>query len=219
VNEAPVRLLLVDDHAVVRMGLATLFAAAPGFAVVGEAGTVAEAIAEASRTRPDVVIMDVRLPDGSGVEACREIRSERPETRVVILTSYTGEDAVVASIMAGAAGYFLKQSEPIRLIEAVRTAARGSSLLDPAISDTVVQWMQRVGSPDAGDPLAGLSDQERRVLPLIAEGRTNREIAQTLLLSEHTIKNYVSNILQKLQLSRRAEVAAFIARRRRDRGG
>src|SRR3954471_21008127 len=139
--DAPIKLLLVDDHRVVRLGLRTLFETAPQFNVVAEAGTVAEAVVAARRSQPDVGVMDVRLPDGSGVEACREIRSERPETRVVILTSYSDEDAVVASIMAGAAGYLLKQSEPIRLIEAVRTAARGSSLLDPAISDTVVQWM------------------------------------------------------------------------------
>lgn len=212
---APIRLLLVDDHRVVRLGLGTLFGTVSGVRVVGEAGSVAEALAEAGRCRPDVVIMDLRLPDGSGVEACREIRSERPEVQVIMLTSYADEEAVIASIMAGAAGYLLKQSEPERLIEAVEIAARGGSLLDPAIARTVLDWMQRVGTADALDPLAGLSEQERRVLPLLAEGRTNRQIAAALQLSEHTVKSYVSNILQKLHLSRRAEAAAFIAHRRR----
>lgn len=209
-----VRLLLVDDHAVVRMGLAALFGTVPAFTVVGEAGTVAEAIAGARRCKPDVVVMDVRLPDGSGVEACREIRAERPQTRVMMLTSFPDNDLVVASIMAGAAGYLLKRSKPEQLIQAVEIVASGGSLLDPAITATVVEWMQRVGEADAGDPLLRLlSAQERKVLPLIAEVKTNREIAAALYLSEYTVKTYVSNILQKLWLSRRAEAAAFVGRR------
>jgi DNA-binding NarL/FixJ family response regulator len=211
---SPVKLLLVDDHRVVRLGLRALFETAPQFVVVGEAGTVAEALVAARQGQPDVVVLDVRLPDGSGVEACREIRSERPRTRVLMLTSYADEDAVVASIMAGAAGYLLKQSDPDRLIEAVEIVARGGSLLDPAITQTVLQWIQRLGTRAIEDPLLALSDQERRILPLLAEGKTNREIAAELYLSEHTVKTYVSNILQKLHLSRRAEAAAFIARRR-----
>jgi DNA-binding NarL/FixJ family response regulator len=213
-----VKLLLVDDHRVVRLGLRTLFETVAHFSVVGEAGTVATAIAEARRAQPDVILMDVRLPDGSGVEACREIRSERPRTRVLMLTSYTDEDAVVASIMAGAAGYLLKQTDPERLVEAVEIVARGGSLLDPAITQTVLQWMRRLGAQASDDPLTGLSDQERKILPLLAEGKTNREIAGVLYLSEHTVKTYVSNILQKLHLSRRAEAAAFIARRRSQAG-
>jgi DNA-binding NarL/FixJ family response regulator len=209
-----VKLLLVDDHRVVRLGLRALFETVPQFVVVGEAGTVAEALVAARQGQPDVVVLDVRLPDGSGVEACREIRSERPRTRVLMLTSYADEDAVVASIMAGAAGYLLKQSDPDRLIEAVEIVARGGSLLDPAITQTVLQWIQRLGTRAIEDPLLALSDQERRILPLLAEGKTNREIAAELYLSEHTVKTYVSNILQKLHLSRRAEAAAFIARRR-----
>ncbi|HWP29615.1 MAG TPA: response regulator transcription factor [Chloroflexota bacterium] len=211
---SPVKLLLVDDHRVVRLGLRALFETVPQFVVVGEAGTVAEALVAARQGQPDVVVMDVRLPDGSGVEACREIRSERPRTRVLMLTSYADEDAVVASIMAGAAGYLLKQSDPDRLIEAVEIVARGGSLLDPAVTQTVLQWIQRLGTRAIEDPLLALSDQERRILPLLAEGKTNREIAAELYLSEHTVKTYVSNILQKLHLSRRAEAAAFIARRR-----
>ena len=213
-SEAQVKLLLVDDHRVVRLGLRTLFGTVPHFAVVGEAGSIAEAVVEARRCQPDVVLMDVRLPDGSGVEACREIRSEQPHVRVLMLTSYADEDAVVASIMAGAAGYLLKQTDPERLVEAIKTVARGDSLLDAAVTQTVLQWMRRLGAQATDDPLAELSDQERKILPLIAEGKTNREIAAGLYLSEHTVKTYVSSILQKLHLTRRAEAAAFIARRR-----
>ena len=212
-----VRLLLIDDHEVLRLGLRTLFDTAGGFLVVGEAGTVAEGIAQARAQRPDVAIVDLRLPDGSGVEACREIRSERPETRVVVLTSYSDEDAVISSIVSGAAGYLLKQTPPRQLVEAVRTVALGGSLLDPAVTGVVLDRLKRTSSGGAEDPLvvAGLSPQERNILPLIAEGKTNREIAEVLVLSERTIKTYVSNILQKLQLSRRSEAAAFSARQRR----
>ena len=211
------KLLLVDDHKVVRLGLASLFATVPGISVVGEAGTVAEAIAEARRCAPDVVIMDVRLPDGSGVEACREIRSEQPETHVVMLTSFADEDAVISSIVAGAAGYVLKSAEPERLVEAVQGASRGVSLLDPTITATVLNRMRRLAATAEDDPLAGLSEQERNILPLIAEGKTNRQIAAALSLSEHTVKSYVSNILQKLHLVSRAEAAAFITRVRDNR--
>ena len=213
--ESRVRLLLVDDHAVVRVGLAALLGTVAGFEVVGEAGTAAEAVEAARRCRPDVVLLDVRLPDGSGVEACREIRAALPETQVVMLTTYADEDALIASVMAGAAGYLLKESQPERLIEAVERAARGGSLLDPGVTETVLNLIRRLGAHAPDDPLAGLSEQERKILPLIAEGKTNREIAGALYLSEHTVKSYVSNILQKLHLARRAEAAAFIARRSR----
>jgi two-component system, NarL family, response regulator DevR len=206
------RLLLVDDHKVVRLGLASLFATVPGFSVVGEAGSVAEAIAEARRCAPDVVVMDVRLPDGSGVEACREIRSEQPETHVVMLTSFADEEAVISSIVAGAAGYVLKTAEPERLVEAIQGAIRGTSLLDPTVTATVLNRMRRLAAAADDDPLAPLSEQERNILPLIAEGKTNRQIAAALSLSEHTVKSYVSNILQKLHLVSRAEAAAFITR-------
>ena len=213
-----VRLLIVDDHEVLRLGLTTLFKAQRRFDVVGETGSASQAVAEARRCQPDVVIMDIRLPDGSGVEVCREIRSERPETAVLMLTSYADEDAVVASIMAGAAGYLLKQVPPSQLIQAVETIARGGSLLDPTVTRSVLGWMQRVGQ-SALDPLvqAGLSEQERKILPLIADGKTNREIAAELCLSERTVKSYVSNILQKLKLTRRTEAAAFAARRAQNR--
>jgi two-component system, NarL family, response regulator DevR len=216
-TQEQVRLLLIDDHEVLRLGLRTLFDTAGGFLVVGEAGTVAEGIAQARAQQPDVAIVDLRLPDGSGVEACREIRSERPETRVVVLTSYSDEDAVISSIVSGAVGYLLKQTPPRQLVEAVRTVALGGSLLDPAVTGVVLDRLKRAGTRGAEDPLvvAGLSPQERNILPLIAEGKTNREIAEVLVLSERTIKTYVSNILQKLQLSRRSEAAAFSARQRR----
>jgi two-component system, NarL family, response regulator DevR len=214
-----VRLLLVDDHRVVRMGLVALFEKVPRFAVVGEAGTMAEAVAEAERCRPDVVVMDVRLPDGTGVEACREIRAGRPDTRVFMLTSYADQDAVVASIMAGAAGYLLKHNDPKQLIQAVDTVAGGGSLLDPAVVHTVLEWIRCGDSPGTDDRLAALSQQEHRVLSLVAAGKTNRDIAGALGLSEHTVKIHVSHILEKLRLVRRAEAAAFVAGRRLPGGG
>ena len=181
--------------------------------MVGEADSVASAVAEARRCRPDVVLMDVRLPDGSGVEAWREIRSTLPRTQVLTLTSYADEDAVVTPIVAGAAGYLLKQTPPRALVRAVETVAGGGSLLDPAVTDSVLRWIRRQGAQPSADPLAALSEQERRILDLIAEGKTNREIAGSLYLSEHTVRTHVSHILRKLQLARRAEAAAFVARR------
>jgi len=208
---SPTRLLLVDDHAVVRLGLAALLSTAPGLSIVAEAGTVAEALVEARRTKPDVVVMDVRLPDGSGVEACRAIRSERSETRVLMLTSFADDEAVVSSVMAGAAGYLLKNTEPERLIEAIELVARGESLLDPRVTTVVLDRLRR-GSGRDTNPLTVLSEHERRIVPLIAAGKTNREIAAELHLSEHTVKAYVSDILRKLRLSRRAQAAALIGR-------
>jgi len=209
-SEGLISIVVVDDHWLVRRGLTNLFANLPHFAKVGEASTAAEAILAARTYAPDVVIMDVRLPDGSGVEACRQIRSDNPRTRVIMLTSFCDEDAVIAAILAGASGYLLKQSEPERLIAAVETAAAGGSLLDPAVSDTVLHWMRGAASASrSGDRL---SDQERKILPLIARGKTNRQIAAELYLSEHTVKTYVSSLLKKLQLARRAEAAAYIAR-------
>ncbi len=204
-------LLLVDDHAVVRLGLVALLKTVPQFAVVAEAATVAEALVQARRTKPDVVVMDVRLPDGSGVEACRAIRSERPETRVLMLTSFSDDEAVVASVLAGAAGYLLKNTEPDRLIEAIELVARGESLLDPRVTAVVLERLRRGPARDA-DPLAALSEHERRIVPMIAAGKTNREIAAELHLSEHTVKAYVSDILRKLRLTRRAQAAALVSR-------
>lgn len=212
VAEASIRLMLVDDHAVVRLGLRTLFEALPRFQVVGEAGSVAEVIPVAAACQPDVVIMDVRLPDGSGIEACRDLRSDRPATRVVMLTSFPDDDAVVAAILAGASGYLLKQTAPRQLVAAVETVAQGGSLFDPAVTQTVLTWLRQTRPQAAADPLARLTTRERRVLPLIADGLTNREIAHRLSVSEHTVKTHVSNILRKLGLPRRIDAAAFLAR-------
>jgi DNA-binding NarL/FixJ family response regulator len=219
--ERPIRVLLVDDHKVVLLGIAALFKTVPHIQVVGEAGSVAEAVAEARCRQPDVVLLDVRLPDGTGADACRQIRAERPDCGVVMLTSYSDEEAVIASITAGASGYLLKRTDPERLIEAVEAVARGDSLLDPATTQIALTWLRRIaaqtaddpGGTCAEDPLTALSDQERKILSLIAAGQTNRQIAAELSLAESTVKTYVSNILQKLHLVRRAQAAAFIARR------
>jgi DNA-binding NarL/FixJ family response regulator len=207
-----IRLMLVDDHKVLRIGLASLFQTVPSVEVVGEAGGTEEAIQVAMRTDPDVVLMDVRLPEGDGIEACRAILAERPQTRIIMLTSYPDEDAVIASIMAGAAGYLLKQTDPERLIEAVERVADGASLLDPEVTRSALEFMRRGETAQADDSLASLSDQERRILPLIAEGKTNREIGAELNLSPHTVKTYVSSIFQKLHLARRSQAAAFVGR-------
>jgi DNA-binding NarL/FixJ family response regulator len=204
------RILLCDDHEVVREGLRGLIARQDGMTVVGEAGTVAEVIAAAARTKPDVVIMDVRLPDGSGVEACRAIREARPETKVIMLTSYADDDALFASIIAGASGYLLKQTRGQAVVDAITTVASGRSLLDPDVTGKV---LERIRESRAEDPaIAALTDQERKVLGGLAEGQTNREIGEKLFLSEKTVKNYVSRILDKLGLSRRAEAAAYMAK-------
>jgi DNA-binding NarL/FixJ family response regulator len=213
VSDRPIAVLLVDDHAVVRLGLAALLATVPAFEVVGQASTAAEAMVAARRTHPDVVVMDVRLPDGSGVDVCRAIRAEREATRVLMLTSYTEDEAVVASVLAGADGYLLKSTEPDRLIEAIERVAGGESLLDPRVTAAVLDRLRRAPAGEAG-PLAALSEQERRIVPLIAEGKTNRQIADALYLSEHTVKSYVSGVLKKLRLARRAELAALVARQK-----
>jgi DNA-binding NarL/FixJ family response regulator len=207
-----IRVLIVDDHEVVREGLRALLRRRPQLAVVGEADSVATAVEEAQRTEPDVVIMDVRLPDGSGVEACREIRAHRPETKVIMLTSYADDEAVFASIMAGATGYLLKQTRTKALVDAIDRAMRGESLLDPAVTQRILERV-RAGGTRKDDELSLLSEQERKILDLIAEGKTNKEIAQEVYLSDKTVKNYVSSILSKLNLHRRSEAAAFIARR------
>ena len=210
------RLLVVDDHEVVRQGLVALLGRREGFQVVAEAGTVAEAIDAARRFEPDIVVMDVRLPDGSGVEACREIRSEFPGTRVVMLTSYPDEEAVLSAIVAGASGYLLKQVRARDLITALETVGRGGSLLDPAVTEKVLERIRRIATGGQSDELAALTAQERRILLLVAEGKTNKEIASEIFLSDKTVKNYVSSILSKLNLERRAQAAAFVAKHRLD---
>jgi two-component system response regulator DevR len=206
------RVLLCDDHEVVREGLRVLIARQEGMSVVGEAGTVAEAIDAAARSKPDVVIMDVRLPDGSGVEACRAIREARPETKVIMLTSYADDDALFASIIAGASGYLLKQTRGQAVVDAITAVAAGRSLLDPDVTGKVLERVRQ--SRDEDPALASLTEQERKVLAGLAEGHSNREISEKLFLSEKTVKNYVSRILDKLGLSRRAEAAAFVAKHR-----
>ena len=209
----PIRVMLVDDHEVVREGLRTLLARRPNVTVVGEAGSVAEAVDAAAKTKPDVVIMDVRLPDGSGVEACRLIRDHRVETRVIMLTSYADDEALFASIVAGASGYLLKQTRGQALVDAIDAVAKGRSLLDPDVTEKVLERVRR-GRKEEDPAFASLTDQERKVLEQMAEGKTNREIGEVLFLSEKTVKNYVSRILDKLGLKRRAEAAAYMARRR-----
>ena len=206
------RMLVVDDHEVVRQGLVALIDRREGFEVVAEAGTVAEAVSAAARFEPDLVIMDVRLPDGSGIEACREIRAARPETRIVMLTSYPDEEAVLSAIIAGASGYLLKQIRGRDLIAALESVGRGESLLDPAVTEKVLQRVRVAATGGAADELSDLTTQERKILLLVAEGKTNKEIAADIFLSDKTVKNYVSSILSKLNLQRRTQAAAFVAR-------
>ena len=208
----PLRILVVDDHEVVRQGLVALLDRRDGFDVVAQAGTVAEAVAEAARFEPDVVVMDVRLPDGSGIEACREIRGARPQTRVIMLTSYPDEEAVLSAIIAGAAGYLLKQIRGRDLVAALEAVGRGESLLDPAVTERVLQRVRTAASGGAADELSELTSQERKILMLVAEGQTNKEIATAVFLSDKTVKNYVSSILSKLNLQRRTQAAAFVAK-------
>jgi two-component system, NarL family, response regulator DevR len=210
----PLRLLVVDDHEVVRQGLVALLERRPNFQVVAEAGTAAESVDLARRFQPDLVVMDVRLPDGSGIEACREIRAELPATRVVILTSYPDEEAVFSAIIAGASGYLLKQVRGRDLVAALEAVGRGESLLDPAVTEKVLDRVRRIATSGANDDLAQLTSQEQKILLLVAEGKTNKEIATEVFLSDKTVKNYVSSILSKLNLQRRAQAAAFVAKRR-----
>jgi len=217
---SPLRLLVVDDHEVVRQGLVALLERREAFQVVAEAGTVAESIEQARRHQPDIVIMDVRLPDGSGIEACRAIRAELPDTRVVMLTSYPDEEAVLSAIVAGASGYLLKQIRGRDLVAALETVGRGGSLLDPAVTERVLDRIRRIATGvSENDELSQLTSQERKILLLVAEGKTNKEIAGEIFLSDKTVKNYVSSILAKLNLERRAQAAAFVAKHRIDRGG
>ena len=215
--ERPLRVVVVDDHEVVRQGLVALLARRDGFQVVAEAGTVAESIEAARRHRPDIVVMDVRLPDGSGVEACREIRAELPETRVIMLTSYPDDEAVLSAIVAGASGYLLKQIRARDLVAALETVGRGESLLDPAVTEKVLERVRRIAAGAYADELSELTSQEQKILMLVAEGKTNKEIAADVFLSDKTVKNYVSSILSKLNLERRAQAAAFVAKHRTDR--
>jgi two-component system, NarL family, response regulator DevR len=208
----PIRVVLVDDHEVVRNGIKLLLGETPGMTIVGEAGTVKDAIARVEWARPDVVIMDIRLPDGSGIEATREIRARLPNTQVLMLTTYADDEALFASIMAGAAGYVLKQIKGADLVRAIQTVGSGQSLLDPAVTKGVLDRLRKGKHLLKDERLARLSAQEERILEMIADGKTNREIGDKLHLAEKTVKNYVTSILSKLEVARRAEAAAYLAR-------
>ena len=212
-KKKPIRLLLVDDHQVVRVGLRTVLHNRQGITVVGEAGSKAEAVREAKRLKPDVILMDVRLPDGSGVEAAREILSMHPTTRVLFLTSYADDDSILASVLAGAQGYFLKNIDSNELIRSIRVVSTGQSLLDPVYTQRALNWLK--AGPDQGSPVRKktLAPQEERVLALVAEGLTNKEIGAALQLSDKTVKNYLSNVFEKLHVSRRAQAATFYVKR------
>jgi two-component system response regulator DevR len=212
-----ISVFLLDDHEVVRRGVRELIEAEDDMVVVGEAGTAEEAIGRIPATSPNVAVLDVRLPDGDGIEVCREIRSKHPEIACIMLTSFADDEAVYAAIMAGAAGYVLKQVRGSDLIAGIRRVAAGESLLDPTVTTRLLDRLRHQGDDDE---LATLSDQERKILDLIAEGLTNRQIGERMFLAEKTVKNYVSNLLSKMGMSRRTEAAVYAARlaERRSRG-
>ncbi|WP_061290306.1 response regulator transcription factor [Herbidospora cretacea] len=210
-----IRVFLLDDHEVVRRGVAALLESEDDIEVVGEAGTAAAGCARIPALRPDVAILDVRLPDGDGVKVCREVRSQLPGLACLMLTSYADDDALFEAVMAGAAGYVLKQIHGSDLVGAVRTVAAGQSLLDPQTTAAMLNRLR--DQAGRSDPLAMLSDQERTILELIGEGLTNRQIGERMFLAEKTVKNYVSNLLAKLNMQRRTQAAALAARMRADR--
>jgi two-component system response regulator DevR len=204
------RLFLLDDHEIVRRGIRELLEVEDDLEIVGEASTVEEALARVPATRPDVALLDVRLPDGSGVEACRDLRAANPDLRCIMLTSYADDEALFDAIMAGASGYVLKQVRGAELIEGIRRVAAGQSLLDPALTARVLERLRR--APEEDERFASLSEQERRILALLADGLTNRQIAAEMYLAEKTVKNYVSNLLGKMGMQRRTEAAVYAAR-------
>jgi DNA-binding NarL/FixJ family response regulator len=205
-----IRVFLLDDHEVVRRGVRDLLESEGDIEVVAEAASAAEALARVPAVKPDVAVLDVRLPDGDGVTVCRELRSQLPELACLMLTSFADDEALFDAILAGASGYVLKQVREADILGAVRTVAAGGSLLDPAATARVMARMREQAT--ASDPLQGLSDQERKVLDLIGEGLTNRQIGERMFLAEKTVKNYVSNLLAKLGMQRRTQAAAFVAR-------
>ena len=213
VKAKPIRLLLVDDHEVVRVGLRTVLHNNHGIIVVGEASTKAAAIRTVKRLKPDIVLMDVRLPDGSGVDACRAILASYPTTRIIFLTSYADEGSVLAAVLAGAQGYVLKDIDSSLLVRSIRTVFSGQSILNPTLTQRALNWIK--AWPEQNGPVQGhsLSPQEERVLALVAEGLTNKEIATTMQLSDKTVKNYLANMFQKLHISRRAQAATFFVKR------
>lgn len=211
-SDTPTKVLIVDDHEIVRKGLVMLISRQEDLVVAGEAGAAAEAVQKARELSPDVVVLDIRMPDGSGVEACRDIRAEHPDVKVLMLTSYSDEEAVMGSIMAVASGYLLKEIRSEEIVDAIKRVGAGQSLLDPMVTASVLDRIRN--GNDADDGWNQLTSQEQRILESIAEGKTNREIAQEIHLSDKTVKNYVSNILGKLEVSRRSQAAAYLAERR-----
>lgn len=210
-----IRVMLVDDHEIVRRGLQAVLERHPDIVVVGEAGSVTTAVQEAARLRPDVVVMDLRLPDGTGVEACRQIRSDLPETQVLILTSHADEDALFSAVLAGAAGYVLKDLDPSGIQRAIVEVGRGGSLLDPQLATRVLDRLRRGSAHHPADDIfASLTPQEDRILDMIGDGLTNREIADRLSLSEKTVKNYVSELYTKLRVTRRSQASSLATERR-----
>ncbi len=207
--------MVVDDHEVVREGVAAVLRAADGIVVCGQASSAAEALEVARGVMPDVVVMDVRLGGDSGIQATRDIRAERPTTQVIMLTSFADDDALFASIMAGAAGYVLKQIRGNDLVGAIRTVAAGQSLLDPAVTSAVLDRLRENRGLMKDEKLARLSTKEEAILTLVAAGKTNREIGVELFIAEKTVKNHLSHILQKLEVARRAEAAAYLTRHQR----
>jgi two-component system, NarL family, response regulator DevR len=205
-----VRVFLLDDHEIVRRGVRELLEVEEDFEVVGEAGTAEDALVRIPTCMPDVAVIDMRLPDGNGVEVCREVRSRHPEVQCVVLTSFADDEALFDSIMAGAAGYLLKQIKGNDLVDAIRRVAAGQSLLDPNVTARVLERLRN--GPAQDERLARLTDQERKILDLIAEGLTNRQIGERMFLAEKTVKNYVSNLLAKLGMERRTEAAVFATR-------
>ncbi|MDA2804821.1 response regulator [Nocardiopsis suaedae] len=216
-EQRTITVFLVDDHDIVRRGVGALFASEPDIEVVGEAADAAGALARIPAVDPDVALLDVRLPDGSGVEVCRELRSRRPGLACLMLTSYADDEALYASVMAGASGYVLKQIHGTDLVGAVRTVASGGSLLDPRSTARIMRRMRE--EAERKDPLAALSGQERRVFELIGEGLTNRQIGERVFLAEKTVKNYVTNILAKLGMERRTQAAVYAARLKSEESG
>ena len=208
--EKIVRVFLLDDHDIVRRGLAHVFETQDDIEVVGEAGTAEEGLSRIPPTRPDVALLDVRLPDGDGVEVCREIRSRYPQVRCLMLTSFADDEALFDAIMAGASGFLLKRVKSDEILEAVRRVASGDSLLDPAVTGRVLERLRK--GPEEDERLADPTPQERNILELIADGLTNREIGDRIHLAEKTVKNYVSNLLTKLGMERRTQAAVYAAR-------
>ena len=208
------RILLVDDHEVVRLGVRALIDRQPGMEVVGEAGTVRGAVTQTRHLQPDVVVLDIRLPGGSGLDACRQIKDYRPETRIIILTSFPDDEVIFDAIACGADGYVLKEIGSDELIRALERIGRGESLLDPSVTDRVFAKMREVRERERADAFAGLSERQMHILARVSEGETNREIGAVLHLSEKTVRNYLSEILRELNLTSRAQAAAYAARHR-----